>query len=392
MLTKEQNERLTKVGPGTPGGELLRRYWQPLCPAAELTDKKPRKRIRILGEDVVVFRMADGSYSCIEEFCKHRRASLYYGFLEEDGIRCCYHGWKYDFSGQCVDQPFQPAESRMKDSVRIKAYPVRKLGGILFTYMGPDATKAPLLPRWDVLVREDGNRVIQVLPVHHCNWLQVQENTADSVHTYYLHGRMNQVHNLGLEGAEYYLRPIAIEQCDWSVCEWGIDKKIVYAGDKPEVEIRPPLIFPNVLRIPQGPVECMHWRVPIDDTSTRIIWIGLIPQAAGGKPMKEDVDPPFEYLEEPMGPDGDYRVDSFYFQDQMVMEMQGPVYDRSKETLAISDRGIVMFRNMLSEQIDIVEKGGEPTVAVVRDPAKNRMIEFANATSPGGSVELSFVR
>src|SRR3984957_1140850 len=285
MLTKEQNERLTRVGPGTPCGELLRRYWQPLCPAAELTVQKPKKCLRILGEDLVVFRQPDGSHACVAEFCKHRRASLYYGFIESDGIRCCYHGWKYDQYGQCIDQPFEPKGSELKHEVRLKAYPVRKLAGLLFTYMGPDPARAPLLPRWDVCVREDGRRIIQILPEHQCNWLQVQENTADSVHTYYLHGHMNEVLGLKLDGAEFYKRPI--EKYEWKNCDWGVDKTIYYGGNKPEIEIRPPLIFPNVLRIPQGPVQCLHWRVPIDDTHTRIIWLGFLPKFLGGPTLTE---------------------------------------------------------------------------------------------------------
>ena len=390
MLTKAENERLTRVGPGTPCGELLRRYWQPLCPASELTAEKPRKRIKMMGEELVVFKNREGGYTCVEEFCKHRRASLYYGFIEDDGIRCCYHGWKYDHSGQCIEQPFEPKGSRLKNEVKLKSYPVRKLGGLLFTYMGPDPAKAPLLPRWDSLVREDGQRVIQILPIHQCNWLQVQENTVDSVHTYFLHGHMNDVLGLNLDGAGFYKRPI--EKYDWANCEWGVEKTLYYGGDKPEVEIRPPLIFPNILRIPQGPVQAIHWRVPIDDTTTRIIWLGLIPDFAGGKPMKETFDPPFEYLAEQPDADGEFRMDSFYAQDQMVMEAQGPVFDRSREVLGVTDRGIVLFRQMLSDQIALVEQGKEPTVAVVRDPAKNVKIEFEDATKPPGSVALSFVR
>jgi 5,5'-dehydrodivanillate O-demethylase len=390
MLSQEQNERLTRVGRGTPGGELLRRYWQPLCAASELTEEKPKKRVRMMGEDLVVFRNREGGYTCLEEYCRHRRASLYYGFIEDDGIRCCYHGWKYDHSGQCIEQPFEPKGSRLKDEARLRSYPVRKLGGLLFTYMGPDPAKAPLLPRWDSLVREDGQRILQVLPDHACNWVQIQENTADSVHTYFLHGYMNEVLGLKLDGADFYLRPI--EKFEWEPCEWGVAKTLYYGGDKPEIEVRPPLIFPNVLRIPQGPIQAIHWRVPIDDTNTRIIWLGFLPQEFGGKPMKESFDPPIQYLPNPRGPDGEIRMDSFYSQDQMVMEAQGPVFDRSQELLGTTDRGIVLFRQQLDEQIALVEQGKEPSIAVVRDPAKNKMIEFEDATKPWGSVELSFVR
>jgi 5,5'-dehydrodivanillate O-demethylase len=383
MIDAKMNERLTRVGPGTPGGELLRRYWQPLCPAAEITAENPKKRVRIMGESLLVFRDASGRLGCVEEFCKHRGASLYYGYVEESAIRCCYHGWAYDRSGQCIEQPFEPRGSRFKDEIRLKSYPVQALGGLLFAYMGPDAARAPLLPRWDVLVREDGKREVKVFPVHRCNWLQIQENTADSTHTFYLHGVMDQRIGLKHPFAPYYRRPI--EKLEFKVCEWGIDKVIVYGGELPETEIRPPLIFPNILRIPNGPMEVMHWRVPIDDTHTRILFVAFTPGAGARTP--EDAVIPYTYLPEMKRPDGEYDLQSFFSQDQMAQETQGAIYDRSNENLGVSDRGIVLFRKMLAEQIERVEKGEEPTVAVVRDPAKNRMIDFPNITSPVAGLQ-----
>src|SRR3954451_25470410 len=127
MLTKEENERLTRVGPGTPMGELLRRYWQPICAASELTDEQPKKRIRILGEDLVVYRDANGGYGLLGEHCSHRGTSLYYGFLEAGGLRCPYHGGLYDNAGKCVEQPFEPANSMMRHGIRHPAYPAQKL-------------------------------------------------------------------------------------------------------------------------------------------------------------------------------------------------------------------------------------------------------------------------
>jgi len=380
MLSTEQNERLTKVGPGTPCGELLRRYWHALCPSGEITQEKPKKRVRILGENLLVFRTEAGEYVCIEENCPHRRASFYFGFIEPDGIRCCYHGWKYDFAGQCVDQPFEP--KKFCDRVRAKTYPVRRLGGILFVYMGPDPARAPLLPRWDVLVRTDRPRIINVMPVHNCNWLQVQENTADSVHTYFVHGHVSAVLGLPAQRAgNYFYRPIV--EYDWKLSEWGVEKTLVYGGDKPEVEIRPPLIFPTILRIPEGPIEALHLRVPIDDDHTRIIWTGLLPEGAKApRPASETADVPFEYSADTALGNGEYDMTSFYGQDRAVWETMGTTVDRSRETLGASDRGVVMYRRMLAEQIDRVERGEEPTVAVVSDPAKNRIIEFPSSTKP----------
>jgi len=370
MLTQEQNERLTRVGPGTPCGNLLRRYWQALCPAGEITAERPKKRVRILGEDLLVYLGGDGKIHCIAEHCLHRRASLFFGFIEPGGIRCCYHGWKFDAEGVCVERPFEKSTTA---DLCLPAYPVQELGGLLFVYMGPDRAKPPLLPRWDVLAREDGKRNIVVLPVHDCNWLQIQENTVDSVHTYYLHGHMSVVKNLPTLGqGRYFYRPI--EAYDWKPCEWGVEKTLVYGGEKPEVEIRPPLIFPNILRIPEGPVEALHFRVPIDDTHTRIFWVGLKP----GTPAETT----FEYSpDEPLG-DGAKALETFYGQDRIVWETQGEIFDRSLEVLGASDRGIVMFRRMLAEQIDRVERGEDPTIAVVHDEASNAMIKFASATRP----------
>ncbi|MFM9967965.1 MAG: Rieske 2Fe-2S domain-containing protein, partial [Burkholderiales bacterium] len=118
MMTKEHNQRITQVGPGTPCGEMLRRYWHALCASAEVTPEKPKKRVRIMGENLLVLRTPTGEYVCIEEHCPHRRASFYLGFLEPDGIRCCYHGWKYDYAGQCVEQPFE--QKKFCEKVKVK--------------------------------------------------------------------------------------------------------------------------------------------------------------------------------------------------------------------------------------------------------------------------------
>src|SRR5438105_1119354 len=135
MLTPELNERLTRVGPGTPCGELLRRYWHPISVAAELTPERPKKRVRLLGEDLVLFREADGGYGLMAEHCSHRGCSLYYGFLEDGGLRCPYHGWLYERSGRILEQPFEPAESMLKHVVRQAAYPMQRIAGLLFAYL-----------------------------------------------------------------------------------------------------------------------------------------------------------------------------------------------------------------------------------------------------------------
>ena len=163
-LTQEENGFLTRIGPETPAGQLLRRYWHPIAAAVELTEEKPKKRVRVLGEDLLLYRNQNGGYGLVRERCSHRGASLYYGFVEADGIRCAYHGWKYDACGKCVEQPFENPESGFREKIRHTAYPVEKLAGLLFAYLGPPEKK-PLLPKWDLLVRSDGVKQIDVCEV-----------------------------------------------------------------------------------------------------------------------------------------------------------------------------------------------------------------------------------
>jgi 5,5'-dehydrodivanillate O-demethylase len=377
MLSQEMNDRLTRVGPGTPCGELLRRYWQPVALIQQLSDGRPMMRVRLLGEDLVLAVLGNGEYACFAERCAHRGCSLRYGFLEEDGVRCPYHGWKYDFGGHCIEQPFEAENSRYKDRVKIAAYPVQELCGILFVYMGP--SPAPLLPRWDVLVRRDGWRRVWTR-VLDCNWFQIQENTVDTTHTHYLHART--LREKGFPNGErdrakaaYYERPIV--SYDFKRCAWGIEKTCVYGGEHPGEEVRPPLIFPNILRIGDGiRDDILQWRVPVDDEHTRLIAMTFLPTAG------MDADPVAETrVVRILGPEegkdefGDYDMLTFPTQDMMAWETQGRIADRTSEHLGASDRGIAMLRRMLAEQIDIVENGGEP-MALVRDEAANEVIKF----------------
>jgi len=375
MLSSEDNALLTQVGAGTPGGELLRRYWMPICPAAEVTAAKPKRRVRVLGEDLVLFRDGTGRLGLLPEHCPHRHVSLYHGFVEEDGLRCAYHGWKFDVAGQCLEQPFEPANSPLKAEACRRAYKLQQLAGIVFAYLGPDP--APLLPRWETLVRNDGTRKINVLAVHRCNWLQVQENAEDPVHTYYLHSHMFRV--LGLSNTEggYYYRPI--ENYDFALCKeaaWtGIRKIRVYGGDRPEREVGHPAIFPNLLMNPQGKEIATHWRVPIDDEHTYIIRCHFTPSDDGAEVVQAEADIPVAYFPDGLLPDGERVLSSFPTQDQMAWETQGAIFDRSRELLGRSDRGIVMFRNLLRQQIEAVRAGKEPA-GVIRDPALNDVISF----------------
>jgi 5,5'-dehydrodivanillate O-demethylase len=382
MVSREDNELMTRVGPGTPCGDLLRRYWMPVCPAIELTKEKPKKRIKILGEDLVLFRDGAGRYGLVAEQCAHRRASLYYGFVEEDGLRCPYHGWKYDVSGQCIEMPFEPKGTPLMQEACQAAYPVEQLAGILFAYMGPKPV--PLLPRYEHLVRKDGKRRIAVLPVHRCNWLQAQENSVDPVHTYWLHGGTLKSLGLQKDKQDYYMRPIenyefeVVHATGWS----GIRKVRIYGGENAEREGGHPAIFPNILMNAQGKQLATkkreivsHWRVPLDDENTHILWCGFTPSDDGTEIDQPDDQIPVSYADHPMQPDGEYDLSTFFSQDLMAWETQGPLYDRSQELLGRSDSGIAMWRKLLRQQIEAVKAGKDPA-GVIRDPKQNEIIRF----------------
>jgi 5,5'-dehydrodivanillate O-demethylase len=185
MLTNKEMDFLTRVGPGTPAGELLRRYWYPIAVAEELTQEEPTKFVRVLGEDLVLFRDKQGRVGLLADRCSHRGVSLLYGRVEERGIACAYHGWLYDIEGNCVECPAEPEGSRFHLTVKHKAYPVEKLIGLYWTYMGPKP--APFIPRYDVWARKDGRRKIVAYPLLDANWFQAMENSVDPAHLQILH-------------------------------------------------------------------------------------------------------------------------------------------------------------------------------------------------------------
>jgi 5,5'-dehydrodivanillate O-demethylase len=358
MLSQEENELLARVGPGTPAGRLLRRYWHVVAAASDLTDEKPKKRVRVLGEDLVLFRDLSGTYGLVAEHCSHRGASLYYGFVEEDGLRCAYHGWKYDACGHCLEQPFESPEAGYKEKVSHPAYPVVKLAGLLFAYMGP-AEKKPVLPKWDVLVREDGVKKVEVCQVLRCNWLQAMENSVDPVHTYYLHS-----HTLKLKGnpdhVPFHYQPLSKIEFELVVNpSWaGIQKQRFFAGDDAKVEAPHPMIFPNMLFVPVRSGYAMHFRTPIDDHNTQIYQFRFRPTGDGSIPAQPE-DPPVEFVGT-RNEAGDFHMEDFTSQDHMAWETQGPMADRAKEHLGESDRGIILFRKLLRDQIRAVETGDDP--------------------------------
>jgi 5,5'-dehydrodivanillate O-demethylase len=371
MLTKEENEMLTSVGRGTPCGELLRRYWMPIACSGELTDDKPIKASRILGEDLVVYRDKSGRYGVVGEQCPHRKASLAFGRVDEEGIRCPYHGWKFDCTGRCLEQPAEPESGGFKEKIKHIAYPCERLGGLLWTYLGPEPR--PLLPRWDVLAWERGKRWIEKHETYRCNWLQPMENSVDPSHLYWLHGET--AHLVGVVG-KYE------EEHSFIPFEYGIIKQRRTPSRKPAEGMQldqHPLVFPIILRHVFRALKTtgllMHnlqIRVPVDDAHTQVYVVYFTPSESDLAPS--DGDTPWEYF--PIRDEkGEYRLEHVLVQDAMAWETQGAPTDRTQEHLGAGDQGIILLRKVLREQIEIVKKGGEP-LGVVRDPEKNQLIEL----------------
>ena len=383
MLTAEENERLTRIGPGTPAGELFRRYWHPVAASAQL-DENPVRAVRLLGEDLTLYKDKRGRLGLIADRCAHRHVKLVYGIPEEDGLRCCYHGWLYDRTGQCIEQPAEPADSRFKDKIRIKAYPVEELAGMVFAYLGPEP--APLLPRWDRLTWE-GNllRSLRMTTVP-SNWLQTVENYPDFVHSEYLHGWYFKyiLEGMGVpvddprwHGALQRIQRHQKEN-DWDLFEHGIINRILMEGETKDGDlwqIGQPTLFPNVGLITSGNAFFMSWAVPVDDTHTFLV-------SADAYRFSPDVEVPVQeqipYYEFPWDmPDehGKPRMDMATTQDNLIFVAQGEIADRTMEHLGETDRGIILYRQLLTEQIEIVADGGQP-MNVFRDPERNRCIDL----------------
>jgi 5,5'-dehydrodivanillate O-demethylase len=361
MLTREENTMLTQVGPGTPAGELLRRYWHPIAVALELTDEHPTKFVRILGEDLVLFKDKKGRVGLAGDRCPHRGASLLYGRVEARGIACAYHGWLFDTKGDCLECPAEPADSKFYLTVKHKAYPVDKFVGLYWTYMGPKP--APQIPKYDVWVRRDGKRRIVVQPQLDCNWFQAMENSVDPSHLQILHqaliGQGKTIDNStrGLTDD--------VEQFEFYEVSYGIMKKRTYRNGSVDEH---PLIFPNILR----QANATQIRVPMDDTHTRIFFVRFDP-TADGSPAEQEEHLPMEYVKpykdppDALHPFARFRMDEVQAQDHMVWETQGLISDRTCERLTTADRGIVMLREVMMREILKVKKGLEPK-GVIRDP------------------------
>jgi 5,5'-dehydrodivanillate O-demethylase len=380
LLAQEENELLTRIGPGTPMGELMRRYWQPIAGTSEL-EKNPVKGVRILGENLTLYRDRSGRLGLIGQRCPHRSVDMKFGIPEVEGLRCPYHGWMFDETGQCIETPLEPPESTFHQRIKMVGYEVQEMGGLIWAYLGP--RPAPLLPRWDLFVWEHGFRHVAatVLP---CNWLQCMENSADTLHSVYLHGRLFQyalerkelagerVSDVLWARAENSMQPRM--KTDYDIGEMGLIKRRVrYGQDETSSDwtVGHPLVFPYFVRLGSGFRHEAQIRIPIDDTHTlHLDYLCYTPDI----PIEPQTSIP--YYEVPLKDENDeYILDYVLSQDMVAWYGQGEITDRSEEHLATSDKGVIMYRQLLKREMEKVQAGHDP-INTFRDPAQNVCIDL----------------
>ena len=369
-MTPEENERLTRVGPGTPGGDMMRRYWWPIG-FTELVTDKPFP-VRILGEDLVLFREPGGTLGLIDKHCPHRGASLEFGRIEEGGLRCCYHGWKFSADGRCCDMPAESPGSPLMAEARLSAYKTQEVAGLIFAYLGPDP--APQLPRYDNLYRTDCIRRIGA-SYEYCNWMQRAENAVD------------QMHSIALHAAVYPQFALKRPDVDWQQTDYGVRAAFQIPDGAAKVSH---FIFPSHSRYFGARIgdEASHncnLRVPVDDETPLTFFIRL--REAHGK---GDQVITAGYRDVVRG-EYDRTADGWWDlgsrdQDRACQESQGLIADRSRETLGTSDRGVIMFRRMLGDAIDSVERGEDPP-GIVREPRDDMMTFDAHKVRDGEVIE-----
>jgi phthalate 4,5-dioxygenase len=386
MLTPEENALLTRVGPGTPMGELFRRFWMPALLSEELpAPDSPPVRVRLLGEDLVAFRDTAGRVGLLAPLCSHRGAPLFYGRNEEQGLRCVYHGWKYDVTGRCIDMPAEPSDSTFKERIRQKAYPCRERGGVIWTYMGPPEL-TPELPdlEW-TLVPEGHCRVSKWL--HESNYLQGFEGDIDTAHASYLHSYLNPEKSphdgtisATLKAADKAPK-IMVDQTDYGF-RYGARRAV--GGDQYNWRVTQWLLpTHNLIGFMQFPAGGRVW-VPIDDEHTWTYFYSFHPE----RPLTVEEQARFQsgnsfppqLIPGTYSPlrnrANEYLVDrelqrtttytgifGINDQDRAIQEGMGAIFDRSQEHLGTSDVAIIAARQRLLKTVRDLQQGIEPYAA-----------------------------
>jgi phenylpropionate dioxygenase-like ring-hydroxylating dioxygenase large terminal subunit len=406
MLTPAQNERVTRVGPGTPMGSLFRRYWVPamLSDEAPVADGDP-VRVRILGENLVAFRDTDGVVGLIEDACPHRRAPMFFGRNEQHGMRCVYHGWKFDRHGTCTDMPSEPPDSLFKEKVTIVAYPTHEAGGIVWAYLGAPEHRPPA-PDFE-WTRAPATHRRASKTFEHCNWLQALEGGIDTAHSSWAHnerlGDPTWIRNrdghptLDVEKTDYGFRYISTRNMGEDVGKYVR----LYHFVMPAMQMRGGVNSWTGFGKDTVPRLDGHIWMPIDDETCYVynfMWTNEdVPiddewywndEKRFGR-GKDDLLPGYKLKK---NPSNDYEIDrtlqrtknftgitGINTQDFALQEGMGPIVDRSLERLGTSDKAIIAARQLLLEGTDAVEAGNAPRGT---DPATYRSLRPYDAVIP----------
>lgn len=414
MISQEMNDRLTRIGPGTPAGAVLRRYWQPAALAVELDGPRPVVPVRLMGEDLVLFRDSEGGLGLIGRHCPHRGADLCFGRLEDNGLRCPFHGWHFDRTGQCVEQPGEPAGSRMHENIRAVNYPVTVRSGIVWAWMGPGTP--PDLPALDCFVAPDSH-VFAFKGLWACNWLQALEVGIDPVHASFLHRFLQDEDPAESYGKQFrdkagatdipmtrllrdYPRPeILVDEAPH-----GLRLTALRHMEDGRSHVRVTnQVFPNAICIPMSnEMTITQWHVPVDDVNC--YWYAVF--TSFGKPvdkalmtaqrLKEHRLPdyvPLKGRHNNYGFDPDEQRSRTYtgmgldinVHDQWAVESMGPIQDRTQEHLGKTDIGIIRYRRLLRAAMEALERG-EDTALPMRGAGARAVGPVAiDAIGPTGS-------
>jgi len=408
VLTKEQNQLVTRTDAGTPMGELFRRYWLPALLSEELAEKDGAPvRLKLMGEQLVFFRDSDGKLGAIDEFCAHRGVSLWFGRNEQGGLRCAYHGWKFDVNGRCMEVPSEPEGSKFHEKARLKSYPLVERGGVIWIYMGP-AELQPPLPEWEFATVPAAQSFMSKR-VQECNWLQALEGGIDSSHVSFLHSGSLKTDPLfkGAKGNQYNmddLRP-RFEVAD---TEGGLFIGVRRNAEPGHLYWRiTPWILPCFTMVPprgDHPVHGHFW-VPIDDENCWAWSFDYHPTRAlteaERQAMQDGAGIHCKYVPGTYIPlankSNDYLMDrarqkagelysgieSIAIQDSSLQESVGPIQDRTREMLTTTDRGIVQARRrLMAAAVALADKGIEPPG---RDPKSQRVRSVAVVLPEGAN-------
>jgi phthalate 4,5-dioxygenase len=399
MQTKEENRLITLTGPGTPGGALMRCYWHPVALAEELPPEGAPIPIKILGEELVLFRDDRGRPGLLDLYCSHRCADLSYGRIEDGGLRCLYHGWLYDIDGRCLEQPGEPPESRYKDEIRHLAYPVIERAGLLLAYMGKG--EPPLLPSYEFLSAKPEHRYLQKTFIE-CNYLQALEGDIDPAHLSFLHrslqrrpsGRkVSPIVPGGNKPAAMLIRDDRRPRLEAELTDFGVRNYAVRdAGDGRRYVRINNFIMPNKVaaignegRLGEGCT--IHWHVPIDDEN-HVRFDFFFNRARPVARQRYEQELAAEVAENRYRRNKRNRYlqdrelmktrnfsgmgDHYAAQDAFASETPGPIHERSREHLGTTDTHIVAARRQLLAGVAAVQAGRDP-IHVIRDPAQDDM-------------------